>query len=88
MGNVGSDARIMLARTRRAGFGVNDLRWQADREVAALAVQIPCGPRLLACLSVVYRVRAVPAAKAVERFVPAIKAAAAHIEGRLAAARS
>jgi len=77
-----SYVRAALARARRDGYATNDETWQAGRLVTALAVPIQREGRVLACLSVVYREKAVPTSQAAARFVPRLKAAAAQIAER------
>jgi len=69
-------ARTLVARLRSEGYALNDGDWQAEPHLGALAVPVFAGGRVLACLNVVYLRRAIGAADAVKKFLPALQAAA------------
>ncbi|MDX3894414.1 DNA-binding transcriptional regulator [Pusillimonas sp.] len=76
----------LLARVRADGYGTNDGEWNHNLEkgkIGAVAVPIIQHGHAVACLSVIYLLRAVRREDAVARYVPALRDAVARIEAGL-----
>ena len=78
--------RNLLARVRADGYGTNFGEWNHDQEkgkIGAIAVPILQQGHAVACLSVIYLLRAVRLEDAVAQYLPALREAAAQIEAGL-----
>ena len=75
----------MLEKTRRQGYATNEGEWQEQLKVAAIALPIRHKGGILACINVVFLKKAMSVADAAERYLPALQAAIAKIEGMLEA---
>ncbi|WP_397475038.1 DNA-binding transcriptional regulator [Pusillimonas sp.] len=75
--------RNLLARVRTDGYGTNEGEWNHDLEkgkIGAIAVPILQQGHAVACLSVIYLLKAVRMDDAVAEYLPALRDAAAKIE--------
>lgn len=73
----------LIERLRRDGHALNDGEWQAEPHLGALAVPVFAGDAVLACLNVVYLRRALSAAEAAKKLLPALREAARGIQERV-----
>lgn len=62
----------LILRTRRKGFGENFMNWRKEEKIAAIALPIMSGEKVLACLSLVYIAEAMTIDQAVEKHLPAM----------------
>src|SRR5690606_26841029 len=75
--------RNLLAKVRADGYGVNAGEWNHDLEkgkIGAIAVPILQDGHAVACLSVIYLLKAVRMEDAVTLYLPALREATAKIE--------
>lgn len=78
--------RNLLAKVRADGYGVNAGEWNHDLEkgkIGAIAVPILQDGHAVACLSVIYLLKAVRMEDAVTLYLPALREATAKIESAL-----
>lgn len=78
--------RNLLARVRADGYGMNEGEWNHDEEkgkIGAIAVPIIQHGHAVACLSVIYLLRAVSMRDAVAQYFPALREAVGRIEAGL-----
>lgn len=73
----------LLRRTRNKGYGENFMGWSREEKVAAIAVPVHAGDRLLGCLNLVYMARAMPIEQAAERYLASLQRTAGKIEAEL-----
>jgi IclR family mhp operon transcriptional activator len=72
--------RAMLEETRRRGWSINHGEWSIERKFGGIAVPLRYGGRVMACLNVVYLLRAMKEGEAIERFAGDLLAAGGRIE--------
>jgi IclR family mhp operon transcriptional activator len=70
----------LVEKTRSDGVAVNDGEWVEEPHVAAIALPIHHGTKLLGCLNVVFLKRVLPVKEATSRYLPALRAAVYKIE--------
>jgi IclR family mhp operon transcriptional activator len=75
-----AQVRAMLEETRRRGWSINHGDWSLERKFGGIAVPLRYGGRVMACLNVVYLLRAMKEGEAIERFAGDLLAAAGEIE--------
>lgn len=73
----------LLLRTRHKGFGENYRSWSQEEKVAAIAVPVYAGERLLGCLSLIYMAPAMTIEQAAERYLGNLRQTADRIEAEL-----
>ncbi|MGN5519077.1 DNA-binding transcriptional regulator [Halopseudomonas sp. Lyrl_26] len=73
----------LLLRTRHKGFGENYKNWNQEEKVAAIAVPVHSGERLLGCLSLVYMASAMSIEQAAERHLGSLQRTAERLETEL-----
>ncbi|VCU71901.1 Pca regulon regulatory protein [Pigmentiphaga humi] len=71
--------RNVIRETRRRGYGVNSGDWTMQPSIAAIAVPVASGERLLGAINLIYPIGALGAAEIRQRFLPALKELAASI---------
>lgn len=74
----------LLLRTRHKGFGENYKNWIQEEKVAAIAVPVHSGERLLGCLSLIYMAPAMTIEQAADRYLGNLRRTADKIEAELA----
>jgi IclR family mhp operon transcriptional activator len=74
----------MMNKIRSDGYASNDGEWKQEAKIAAIALPVRRDGRVLACVNVVYLRRAMTIEEAAKRYLPALRAAIAKIEGGLA----
>ena len=73
-----------IRRTREAGFATNEREWAQQRNVAALAVPVFLGGRIMGCMNMVYHAQAMSLDEAVRRYLAPLKAAAERVNALVA----
>lgn len=73
----------MLEKVRRQGYASNDGEWNLQQKIAAIAMPIRHKEHVLASINVVFLKKAMNAAEAAKRFLPALQAAVEKIETSL-----
>ena len=73
----------MLDKVRRQGYATNDGEWNQQLKIAAIAMPVRHKEHVLASINVVFLKKAMTAADAAARFLPALRAAVEKIEAAL-----
>jgi IclR family mhp operon transcriptional activator len=71
--------------TLKAGYGENHAHWGQERKIAAIAVPVMQGPRVMGCLNLVYIAKAMSIEEAARRYLRPIQNVVSKIEAGLAA---
>lgn len=74
----------LILRTQRKGFGENYMNWNAEENIASIAIPIKSGDKVHACLNIVYVAKAMTIDQAAEKFLPAMTRIREKIEQGLA----
>ncbi|MNZ79915.1 HTH-type transcriptional regulator KipR [compost metagenome] len=72
--------RRLVEHTRKAGYGENYAHWASERRIAAIALPVRNGEKVMGCLSLVYVAKAMPIQDAAKRYLPILKDAVREIE--------
>lgn len=73
----------MLEKVRHQGYASNEGEWSQQVKIAAIAMPVRHKGSVLASINVVFLKKAMAVAEAVDRYLPALKAAVEKIEKRL-----
>jgi IclR family mhp operon transcriptional activator len=73
----------VLEETRSRGFAINAGEWLVEKKFGGIAVPVRGSGKVLACINIIYLLRGMPVARAIETLLPALRATAASVESEL-----